>query len=121
MDDSTVIEFALTGDVWAEVSRWAEEMGYREIVGDSSAERGTIKVYRRGTGALSSARMLSISEHGGKIRFEGWIQSWPIVRILGVPERMGIEPGGLQAALPRKRARADLNRLLSRLGGPTLR
>jgi hypothetical protein len=112
MDDTTVIEFDHDGEIWPILEAWAEDAGY-SMTGD-----GEFRRLVRGTGALSSARMLTVVHEHGRLRIEAWVQSWPFVKLIGVPEMMGIESGGLQAVFPRWRARADVNRLLERLGGP---
>ena len=115
MDETTVIEFSCDREIWPEVAGWAEEAGYAAV--DAQAWPG---LYRKGSGAMSAARMLSVAQSGSDVRIEAWVQTWPILRVLGVPQSMGIESGGFRNAVPRKLARTDLNRLLEQLGGPVV-
>ena len=53
------------------------------------------------------------------LRIEAWISANMFVRAMSLfmlPSEITIASGGMRAALPRKMARGDVNKLLSRLG-----
>ena len=116
MSDTTIIDFTSEREIWPEVEAWAKAAGYSLQQEDS----GT-RLYRRGSGAMSGARVVSVSQIGEDVRLEAWVQSWAAVRLIGNPTKMPIDSDGdLRGVFPRRRTRADVNDLMVRLGGPTL-
>ena len=114
MSDSTVVEFQCEREIWPEVDAWADAAGF------ALKEPGDVRLYQKGTGALTAARMLSLSQGGSDVRLEAWVQAWQVMRLLRVAPTMGIESGGLEMVLPRKMARTEVNKLLEQLGGPAV-
>ncbi len=118
MKGRTVREFNYRGDLWPLVDAWASETGYRLVKQEDSG-----RLYRKGGWLLMAPAFLEIRQDRGKVRLEAWVKAdfFLVVSLLtGKKAETGIEPGGLTAAVPRKRARVDLNLLLQRLGQTSL-
>lgn len=118
MKGRTVREFNYKGDLWALVDGWAAETGFKLQQQEESWRR-----YRKGGWLLMAPAFLEIRQDRGKVKLEAWVKAdfFLVVSLLtGKKAETGIEPGGLTAAVPRKRARADLNLLLQRLGQKSL-
>lgn len=111
MSDTTVVEFECDQDIWPEVEGWAERAKYK------LAESGETRLYRKGKGFLTAPIMVSLSQGGGAVRLEAWVQNTKFLSLLTIPPKMGIESGGMKLSVQRTRARKDLNRLLEQLGG----
>jgi hypothetical protein len=115
----TVREFPYRQDLWPTVESWAAQTGYAER--EQSEHR---RLYRRGGGLLLMApAFVEIRHEGRKVVLEAWVKADLFVILnffTGEKPEVAIEPGGLSAAVPRKRARAAVNQLLARLQQPSI-
>ena len=114
MTKRTRINFRCENPIWPTVEKWAAENGYKPVF-QNSAER----IFQKGVGFLVAPMMLSISQKREEVKGEAWIRAGMLVRIFSLfmlPAEMGIESGGIKGMLPRKIARAAVNKLLTALG-----
>jgi hypothetical protein len=114
MKKRTVREFNYQGQLWPLVETWAVETGFTL----AEEERGR-RLYRKGQGWLMAPAMLEIRQNGEKIALSAWIKAdyYLVLSLLrGEKPESGIESGGLTAAIPRRRAREAVNKLLAKLG-----
>jgi len=100
------------------VESWANANNFRQM-----SAVGNDKTYQRGFGLLVGPTMLRIRPENHELVLEVWLRMNLYVRIMALfmlPAEMGIESGGLQAALPRSMARDRFNQLLTQLGQPLI-
>lgn len=113
-----IIEFSPDGDPWPAILDWAQQTKYRPIQrADGSAH------FQKGIGFWVAPQNLFVSVGPQSVRLEAWISANLFVRAMSLcilPGEITIESGGFTAALPRKMARKDVNRLLETLGQPPL-
>ena len=84
---------------------------------------GNEKTYQRGVGFLVGPTMLRIRPENHELVLEVWIRMNLFTRLMSLfilPAEIGIESGGLKAALPRSMARNHFNQLLAHLGQPLI-
>jgi hypothetical protein len=89
---------------------WAMENGYR-LLGESNGRT----VYQKGTGLLVAPMMLEVAKTGDDVELTAWVRMGFFVRLMSffiLPAEMGIQSGGLRAAVPRSMARKAVNKLL---------
>ncbi|MEE8372256.1 MAG: hypothetical protein V3R87_00780 [Dehalococcoidia bacterium] len=113
MSKRTVRDFNFEGELWPIVDSWAQETGY-----NLKESNGAKRLYQRGHGVLVAPMMLEIAQTGKDVHFEAWIRVSLMVRLFALfllPSQMGIESGGFQGVVPRKMARAAVNKLLERI------
>jgi hypothetical protein len=116
MKGRTILEFPCPADFWSQVDAWAAETGF--IL---QGREGKRRLYRKGFWLLMAPAWLEIRQEGRRATLEAWVKSdfFLILNILaGSKPETAIKSGGLTAAVPRKRAREAVNRLLSRFGQP---
>lgn len=110
----TVIEFPTPEDLWPQVDVWAAENGFTP-----ERQENERRVYRKGHWLLMAPAMVDIRREGRQVILEAWVKAdmFLILSLLaGKKPEAGIESGGLTAAVPRRRAREAVNRLLARFG-----
>lgn len=113
MTTRTKLSFPCERLIWPAVERWSKNQN-AEL--KSSGER--LRVYQKG-GTMTAAMMYRFSQEGTQVAVEAWIPSSTFQRACSLfllPPEMGIESGGVTAALIRKIARESLNPLLLELG-----
>jgi len=114
MKGRTIRNFPAPADFWSRVERWAQECGF--ALQEQQAER---RRYRKGLGLLMAPVCIELHREGETATLEAWVKAdaYLIVSLLtGQPAESRIEAGGMTAALPRKRARDAVNRLLEDFG-----
>lgn len=119
MKGRTIREFPCPGELWPQVETWAAETGFTLV---HQAENR--RIYRQGNWLLMAPAWVEIRQDGRQAVLEAWVKVdfFLILSILaGRKPETGIESGGLTAAVPRRRAREAVNRLLVRLGQPPVR
>lgn len=113
-----IIEFTPNGDPWPAILEWAQNTKYRPLTrGEGSAH------FQKGLGFWVAPQNLFVEVTPESVRLEAWISAGMFVRAMSLcilPAEITIESGGFTAALPRKMARKDVNRLLETLGQPPL-
>jgi hypothetical protein len=105
--------FPMAGDPWASVDRWAASQGYHVVEQD-----GGRRVYKKGTGFLVAARKVEITADGGGLRVEAYVAANAVARAFAlflIPSEITVEPGGVQAVIPRNMGRSEVNALLKEL------
>ena len=110
--------FPTAGDPSAIVDRWAASQGYHLVEQD-----GSRRVYRKGTGFLVAARKVEITAVGGELRVEAYVAANVVARAFAwflIPAEITVEPGGVQAVIPRNMGRAEMNALLQELNQPPI-
>ena len=114
MKGRTVIEFACPRDLWPQVEAWAAETGFT-----LEREEDGRRTYRKGHWLLMAPAMVEIRKESRQVVLEAWVKAdlFLILSLLaGKKPEARIESGGLTAAIPRRRAREAVNRLLARFG-----
>ncbi len=117
-DKRATIQFSEPPDFWETVESWAGPTKYK--LKESSDGKRT---YQKGTGFLVAPQMLEIESSGGHTTMQAWIRAGLFVRMMSLfilPAEITIASGGLKAAIPRKMARKDINKLLESLQCPRL-
>jgi hypothetical protein len=110
----SIREFSYSEDLWPAVESWAAQTGFVER--EKTADR---RLYRKGGHLIMAPAFLEIRREGRRVVLEAWVKAdlFLILSFLtGQKPEIAIEPGALTAAIPRKRARAAVNQLLTRLG-----
>ncbi len=118
MSSRTTLTIPQNGDIWPIIDTWAAETGYK-----LKENRGSERLYQKGTGFLVAPMMLKVVSSGGQATLEAWIRVGTFVRLMAlflVPSEMGIQSGGFKLVIPRKTARTAVNKLLPRLGAPLI-
>jgi hypothetical protein len=114
MKGRTVREFTCPKNLWPQVDAWAAESGFQLI-----REEGDRRTYRKGHVLLMAPAWLEIRREGQRVILEAWVSAdfYLILSLFsGRKAETGIASGGLTAAVPRRRAREAVNRLLQRFG-----
>lgn len=114
----TVREFTAGPEVWTILDQWAQSTGYNLIEQDQIS-----RLYQRGTGLLVAQQRLKLSYLGNAYRLEAWVYVNLLNRIFTLmlmPEELVIDSGGFLGAIPRNKAREQVNQLLQRLGLPLI-
>jgi hypothetical protein len=115
MTTRTKLSFPSSRDIWPEVERWSKHEN-AELKSSSESER----LYQKG-GLMTAPLMYKFRQAGGEVAVEAWIPSTTFQRACSffiLPPEMGVESGGVKAAVIRKVARQALNQLLHQLGAP---
>ena len=115
MTARTKLSFPCGNDIWPVVEQWSK----KENAELKSAD-GSERLYQKG-GMMTAPMMYKFRQAEGKIAVEAWIPSTTFQRACSfflLPPEMGIESGGVRAAIIRKIARQALNQLLLDLGAP---
>jgi len=118
MKGRTTREFSCKTDLWPVVDSWAVETGFVLVTKEESR-----RVYRKGHWLLMAPAYLEIRQERNKAILEAWISAdfYLILTLLtGKKPESRIESGGLTAAVPRKRARDAVNRLLVHFEQPLI-
>ena len=118
MKGRTVIEFPCPRDLWTQVEDWAAESGFSLHRREENS-----RLYRRGHALLMAPAWVELRREGGQVLLQAWVMadSYLLLSLLaGRKPEMAIESGGLVAAVPRRRAREAVNRLLTRFGQKAL-
>lgn len=118
MQNRTVLNFTVAGEIQGIVVQWAQENNFRVV-----EDNGATKRYKKGHGVLVAPMLVEITQNGANVQLEAWIYSNLFVRIFAlfmIPEEMNIDSGGFKLALPRNMARAAVNRLLPKIGQPLI-
>jgi hypothetical protein len=113
-----IIEFSPDGDPWPVILEWAQQSKYLPIQRADGAAH-----FQKGLGFWVAPQNLHVTVAPDTVRLEAWISANTFVRAMSLcilPSEITIESGGFTAALPRKMARKDVNRLLETLGQPAL-
>lgn len=106
------------GDIWPIVDQWAAQNGYK-LVGTDQASR----TYQRGVGFWVAPQMCRIGWSGAGYVLEAWVYLPLINRIftLGLmPAELIIEGSGFVGAVPRSKAKYQVNLFLQALGEPLI-
>jgi hypothetical protein len=114
MKGRTLLEFPATTDLWPQVEAWAAK---ERFTLDHQEENR--RVYRKGHWLLMAPAWVEIRQEGQRAILEAWINAdlFLILSLLsGKKSESGIESGGITAAVPRRRTREAVNRLLARFG-----
>jgi len=118
MKGRTTRTFTYRSALWPLVDSWAAENGFvLEQQGPAS------RVFRKGHWLLMAPVWLEIRQEGTSVTLEAWVKAdfFLILTLLtGQKAESRIESGGLAAAVPRKRARDAVNKLLVNLGQPPI-
>jgi hypothetical protein len=115
----TTIKIELRGDPWPVIDGWGKATGYLP----QSSPSPNSRVYQKGTGFLVAPMMLAAQVDGNVLTLQAWARGTFIARLFSffiLPAEMHIGSGGFKAALPRKIARENVNKLLAQLGGPPI-
>jgi hypothetical protein len=116
----TTIKFPDSTNLWSIVEKWAETSGYQL---EQGSEMG--RAYRKTSGFFSAPIMVTIKSEDGKAQLEAWIQVDKRLRLIcGIlnpflfllPAESAIQSGGFVGAVPKNKAREDVNPLLRELG-----
>ncbi|MFO7578125.1 MAG: hypothetical protein R6W66_10405 [Pelovirga sp.] len=114
MNKRTSLEFPCPADLWLQVDAWAAETGF--VLKQQEDNR---RVYRKGHPLLMAPAWVEMRRSGKGVILEAWVSAdmfLVLSMLAGKKAETGIESGGLTAALPRRRARTAVNRLLQRFG-----
>ncbi len=112
MQGRTIRAFTCPENFWPQVERWATETGF-----SLACQEDSRRIYRKGHRLLMAPVWVEIRQAGEQVTLEAWIKVdfYLILSLFsGRPPETGIASGGLTAALPRRRAREAVNRLLAR-------
>jgi hypothetical protein len=115
MTTRTKLSFNSSHDIWPAVERWSKNEN-AELKSSGGFER----LYQKG-GIMTAPMMYKFRQTSGEVAVEAWIPSTTFQRACSfflLPPEMGVESGGLKAAVIRKVARQALNQLLHDLGAP---
>ena len=115
MTARTKLSFPSSNDIWPAVERWSKSEN-AELKSSGGYER----LYQKG-GIMTAPMMYKFRQDGGEVAVEAWIPSTTFQRACSfflLPPEMGVESGGIKAAVIRKVARQALNQLLHELGAP---
>ncbi len=115
MTTRTKLSFPSSRDIWPAVERWSK-IENAELKSSGGSER----LYQKG-GLMTAPMMYKFRQSAGEVAVEAWIPSTTFQRACSffmLPPEMGVDSGGVKAALIRKVARQALNQLLHELGGP---
>ena len=118
MNRKTILDFRVEHNVWPTVDRWASETGYTL---KRSIEN--TRLYQKGNGILVAPVMMEMKKAEGDFHIEAWIKVGLFVRLSSLfvlPAEIGIESGGIRAVVPRRMARADVNKLLRSFHHPLI-
>ena len=109
-------EFPYASDPWLVVESWAAHNRYHVV------ERAqTSRLFRKHKGWISVPTMVSILAFDGRLHLEAWLGAAKITGAsAGASSELTIEPDGVYATVPRRRARAEVNELLAALGAPAI-
>lgn len=114
MKRETQLSFDHDGDIAGVVKEWASHEGYRD--------RGVVDgyaTYKKGMGILVAPMYFAYRQSGKRVEAKAWIYANFIARLGSLfilPKYMHVESGGFRGVVPRKMARAAVNRLLERIG-----
>jgi hypothetical protein len=111
-------QFPFDGDALKVALEWARLLDYTIVSQTDDALE-----LRRGLGFFAAPRVVSVQVSGEQVTVEAWIRINIIARIGALfllPAEITVESGGIQAALPRKLGRDDVDKLLKLYGQPTL-
>lgn len=114
MGERTVREFPAGKDLWSRVDAWAAETQFTLRSQDNQR-----RVYRKGNWLFMAPVWVEIRQEGKRVTLEAWVaaDTFLILSLLaGKKPECRIESGGLTAAVPRRRAREAVNKLLARFG-----
>jgi hypothetical protein len=117
-DRRAIRDCTYAGDPWPVFDAWAERQGYRLV--EQSDDR---RLYNKGTGLLTGARMLEVQKAEDQLRLEAWVKGNLPARVMSLfilPSEITIESGGVKAVVPRKQGRGEVNDLLGALGQPPI-
>ncbi len=118
MSRRTELSFRPAEDALAAADAWAAERGF------ALARSGRRSRRYEWCGDLGPSTIVEIADLGdGRATLAAWVaMSLParVASLFILPAEIGIESGGVRAALPRAEARADVNELLARLGQPPI-
>lgn len=109
-DKRAIREFPAGREMWKKVDAWAAAQGYRVV-----EESGDHRLYRKGAGFLTGARLVDIRKSGRQVHLEAWVAGNLPARIFSLfilPAEITIESGGAKAVVPRKQGRGEVNALL---------
>jgi hypothetical protein len=115
MTTRTKLSFPSSHDIWPAVERWS-----RNENAELKCSEGFERLYQKG-GIMTAPMMYKFTQAGGEVAVEAWIPSTTFQRACSfflLPPEMGVESGGVKAAVIRKVARQALNQLLHELGAP---
>jgi hypothetical protein len=115
MTARTTLSFPCGNDIWPVVEQWS-----KKETAELKSEGGPERLYQKG-GMMTAPMMYKFRQAEGTVAVEAWIPSTTFQRACSlflVPPEMGIESGGVRAAVIRKVARQALNQLLLDLGAP---
>ena len=106
------------GDIWPIVDQWAAQNKYK-LVGTDQVSR----TYQRGVGFWVAPQMCRIGWNGANFILESWVRIQLLNRIITLglmPSELIVEGGGAVGALPRNKAKQQVNMLLQSLGEPLI-
>ena len=115
MTTRTKLLFPSSHDIWPAVEQWSKSQNV-ELKSSGGFER----LYQKG-GLMTAPMMYRFKQADGEVEVEAWIPSTTFQRACSfflLPPEMGVESGGVRAAVIRKVARQALNQLLHQLGAP---
>ena len=119
MNTRTIIQFKSNIDVKPVIEQWAKAEGFVY----KADLNPTTRLFQKGVGFLTAPMRFQASVSGQDVKLEMW--AWaPFFNRLSalfiIPEEMAVNGGGFRMVIPREIARAALNRLLVKLGQPTV-
>lgn len=112
----TVVQIPVQGDPWPTILAWAKRKSFTPR---ASADPH-VKLFQRGTGALTAPIRLEVSVINQVVTLTAWLPLNLFVRIMALfmlPAEMHIRSGGFKAVIPRATARKAVNELIAELGG----
>jgi hypothetical protein len=116
----TTVRIELRGDPWPVIDGWGKATGY--IPNTTTATQHS-RLYQKGIGFWVAPQMLAAQVDGNILTLQAWIRGTFIARLFSLfilPAEIRIASGGMTAAIPRKMARGDVNKLIQQLGGPPI-
>jgi hypothetical protein len=118
MDERTVREHTIELDPWPIIETWVAASGFKPRPGAAGA-----RLFQKGTGFLVAPMMFQIEQRGKEFRFEAWIRTPLVTRIMMLflmPAEIHVGSGGFLALIPRRIARDAINTLFARLELPPI-
>jgi hypothetical protein len=113
-DRRAVRDFSVTADPWPVIQQWASEHNYIPV-----EQAPDVVSFKKGIGFWVAPRHVSIANRQGAVHLEAWVSAGFFMRLMSLfilPPEITIASGGMKAVVPRKMAKADVNKLLERLG-----
>ncbi len=114
MKKRTIREFTYKSDLWSVVDSWAAGAEFT-----LEQQEDSFRSYKKGRWLLMAPTIVEIRQDGDRVTLQTWLKAdlyLTMNLMTGKPPEGGLESGGLNAWIQRKRAREAVNRLLKNLG-----